>query len=433
MRRRPKLQPSVVPRCGRLGASRLLARLMMASLVIVLGGAFITPWTQNVRGMGRVIAYSPSARETPIKAPVSGQVLEWKVAEGEYVEKGQLLVQLADNDALILERLGLARDAVRSKSDALESAVSIAEEQVVALESARDAALDMAEQRVSIAQAEREAKAQEVIAARARLQTAELNLERQQQLNSQQLSSDRELELAILSVETATSALAAKQAGRRGAVNKTKAAFAELEEKRGTKQASIEKAGGDLQKLRAELGDAEAKAVGAEVKLSRQEQMRILAPRSGTILSITAREGSDYVKPGETLAVLVPDVADRAVELFVDGNDAPLIRPGRNVRLQFEGWPAVQFIGWPSVAVGTFGGEVAFVDRAARSDGTFRVVVRPSADDEPWPDPEYLRQGVRVKGWVLLNRVSVAYEVWRQLNGFPAAVPGPDSKEKAKR
>ena len=39
-----------------------------------------------------------------------------------------------------------------------------------------------------------------------------------------------------------------------------------------------------------------------------------------------------------------------------------------------------------------------------------------------WPDDRWLRQGVRAKGWVLLNEVSLGYELWRQLNGFPPVV-----------
>jgi hypothetical protein len=34
-----------------------------------------------------------------------------------------------------------------------------------------------------------------------------------------------------------------------------------------------------------------------------------------------------------------------------------------------------------------------------------------------------LRQGARAQGWVLLNRVSVGYELWRQFNGFPPTLP----------
>lgn len=161
--------------------------------------------------------------------------------------------------------------------------------------------------------------------------------------------------------------------------------------------------------------------------------MVIKAPRSGRILSIYTREGSDFVKSGAVLGLLVPDTTSRAVEIIVDGNDAPLISEGRKVRLQFEGWPAVQFVGWPSVAVGTFGGKVAFMDYSARQDGSFRVVVVPDGEDVSWPDMIYLRQGARVKGWILLNRVSVAYELWRELNGFPVSTSTPPEKIKLKK
>ncbi len=158
-----------------------------------------------------------------------------------------------------------------------------------------------------------------------------------------------------------------------------------------------------------------------QVRLARQQQQSVTAPRSGTILRRLAGEGSKLVKTGDILAVIVPDTASRAVELWVDGNDAPLITPGRNVRLQFEGWPAIQFSGWPSVAVGTFGGKVSFVDAADSGNGKFRVVVVP-AEGERWPSPRYLRQGVRANGWILLDRVTLGYELWRQFNGFPPSL-----------
>ena len=49
------------------------------------------------------------------------------------------------------------------------------------------------------------------------------------------------------------------------------------------------------------------------------------------------------------------------MEIFIDGRDVALVRPGDQARIQFEGWPAVQFSGWPSVAVGTFGGRVTTI------------------------------------------------------------------------
>lgn len=128
-------------------------------------------------------------------------------------------------------------------------------------------------------------------------------------------------------------------------------------------------------------------------------------------------------------------------ELWLSGLDMPLVAPrevdgtgkvlrvGSPVRLQFEGWPALQFVGWPSVARGTFGGEVVMVDPTDNGKGKFRVLVAEKPDvveradgrteTIAWPDARWLRQGVRVNGWVLLQQVPLWFEVWRQLNGFP--------------
>lgn len=128
-------------------------------------------------------------------------------------------------------------------------------------------------------------------------------------------------------------------------------------------------------------------------------------------------------KRATPLVTLVPDTAARAVALTIDGNDLPLVSPGEQVRLVFEGWPAIQFSGWPDLGRGTFGGRVAFVDATDNGKGGFRVVVVPDANSGPWPPEAQLRQGVRARGWVMLGRVRLGYELWRQINGFPALPP----------
>ena len=127
----------------------------------------------------------------------------------------------------------------------------------------------------------------------------------------------------------------------------------------------------------------------------------------------------------EPLAILVPDTSRTVVELWVDGNDMPLLKVNDNVRLQFEGWPAIQFVGWPSVAVGTFGGTVVLLDATDDGTGRFRILVAPDTNDEAWPDARYLRQGVRAKGWVLLRQVKLGFELWRRFNGFPPTTNPP--------
>jgi len=49
-------------------------------------------------------------------------------------------------------------------------------------------------------------------------------------------------------------------------------------------------------------------------------------------------------------------------------------------------------------------------------------LLEPDPKDEAWPSQQYLRQGVRANGWVLLNQVALGYELWRQFNGFPPVV-----------
>ena len=416
---------SAIDQCGRLDGVRLMARLSLLTLLVAVAFSLIAPWTQTVPGEGRIVAFEPADRETPIRAPIDGQVSRWHVQEGQFVEEGQLIAELSDNDPKILSRLDRARESVSAQRDSMKSAVAVAEEQVAALSDARDAALENATLGVKIARDRLDAKKQKRIAAKAAANTARVNLERQRNLNRDDLASDRELELADLQAQTAGAEVQRSTAEVRAAEREVAASQAKQDEIREKNRASIEKARGQLEKLRADANKVGAAVAGAETKLARQEQMTITAPRAGRILSISARQGTEFVKAGQSLAVLVPETEDRAVQLWVDGNDAPLITPGRRVRLQFEGWPAVQFTGWPSVAVGTFGGKVAFVDSAARADGLFRVMIIPDETDEPWPAPRFLRQGVRARGWILLNRVTVAFEMWRQLNGFPPATqPG---------
>ncbi|HXH32488.1 MAG TPA: HlyD family efflux transporter periplasmic adaptor subunit [Bacteriovoracaceae bacterium] len=161
-------------------------------------------------------------------------------------------------------------------------------------------------------------------------------------------------------------------------------------------------------------------------KVTRQQSQQVNAPSDGTIVRLLIGTSSVVVNQGQVVAVFVPLSDELSAQIFVKGNDLPLVHDGRKVRLQFEGWPAIQFSGWPSVAVGTFSGVVSFVDQTANSDGLFRVIVVPEKGQK-WPASRYIRQGTRVNGWILLNKVSLGYELWRQFNGFPPsleAAPG---------
>ena len=179
-----------------------------------------------------------------------------------------------------------------------------------------------------------------------------------------------------------------------------------------------------VEELRTRVAEANAQLSRVDVNLSRQSVQMVRAPRDGVILRVNAGDSATVVSAGDVVATFVPDNVERAVEIFIDGQDIALVRPGAKVRLQFEGWPVVQFSGWPSLAVGTFGGVVAAVDPSASTAGRFRVLITEDADDpHPWPDQDFVRFGSNARGWILLDTVASGFELWRQLNNFPANMP----------
>lgn len=402
-------------------ALRLIGRLLAISIAVVGFGLAFIPWQQSVSGEGRVVAFAPLERQQELNAPIEGRITRWYVREGSKVKPGDLLLELTDNDPSILIRLGEEREAVLARRNATLTRVSSIVARQRSLDSSRQAAIRGAQNRVTMAQERIKAARHALEGTDAAQVTAKLNLERQQKLLEQGLASQRNLELAQLElVRTATERERA-QASLQAALGEATALEADRFRVEHDLTAAIDDARAAEATALAEEANAAAELARLEVRLARQSTMEIKAPLEGTVLRVQSGQGNAFVKAGEPLLTLVPDTSERAVELWVDGNDMPLLSDGRAVRLQFEGWPAVQFTGWPSVAVGTFGGEVALIDATDDGTGRFRILVRPGAAAS-WPSELYLRQGVRVNGWVLLDQVKLGYELWRRFNGFPPTV-----------
>lgn len=405
----------------RLGG--LLAACLGAGLVL----AALAPWQQTVRGNGRVVAYAPLERQQTIEAPIDARLTRFLVSEGAHVEEGELLVELTDNDPLLRDRLEAEREVTAARLASYEARLSVLEDRRASIESAQRSAVSAAQARVRIATDRRDAAEQALLAAEADLDAQMLHLARHQILVEQGLVSQRELELAVLAEARARTARDGARSARDAASGECDAAVAGLEQARATAAAEVENALATLRSAETDRDSARTGLLRIENRVARQSTQEVRAPRAGTVLRILANAGGEQVRAGDPLLALVPDTAERAVELWIDGNDASLVSVGRSVRLQFEGWPAVQFAGWPSVAVGTFAGTVALVDSSDDGAGNFRILVRPAEGEEGWPTARYLRQGVRANGWVLLDQVRIGFELWRQLNGFPATLRTPPS------
>lgn len=414
-------------------AARKIARSLISLFIGLMIFLALTPWQQNVRGIGRVVAYIPGDRQQFIGAPVEGRISQWRVKEGSRVKRGEVIAELLDNDPLLLQRLRNERQALLDRQAAVENRVETFREQLRMAEQARPQALAAAESRLEMGRQRQNAAAQAVYAARAARLTSSLNLSRQQTLQEKGLASRRTLELAQLDMAQRNADADRAQAGLAAAKSEVDALGADLQKLTADTAASVEKTRADLNKAIEDQNYVRADLLKVETRLARQQTQTITAPRDGSVLRLLANPNAEMVKSGQALAILVPDTEQRAVELWVDGNDLPLIVTDSHVRLQFEGYPAIQFGGWPEFSVGSFGGRVALIDATDDGKGHFRILVVPDPDDIPWPDTRFLRQGVRVNGWVLLGRVTLGYELWRIFNGFPALVlPEPEVKNSVK-
>ena len=390
--------------------SYFFSRILIVGLIAVVLFIVFAPWRQFVTGSGRVIAFNPLDRAVTIEAPIEGRIRKLNVVEGQIIKQGEIIAEIEDNDPNILENLKFQSEQLTKRLETEKQKLSAVTSKMALQKLAKDQAVRSA--REKIAGAEIESK------------TAQLNQTRVENLFRKGLESQRNHEAAILRRDSAIALL--------------KAAKADLIQTERTYDSAIADTLGAIEGAKGGIASAERDLNSIDITVSRTSRQIIKAPRDSIVLSVPVTDGS-YLKPGTPICTLIPQTDSRFVEVWVDGNDVALIKarneeagtPGSPVRLAFEGWPAIQAIGWPQLAIGTFGGEVIFVDATDNGAGEFRVVVGPATDivnrgdgngdmEVPWPDHEtWLRQGVRTRAWLMLDEVPLWFEIWRQINGFP--------------
>jgi multidrug resistance efflux pump len=453
----PSLRLARSSRLARRLGKTLFALLVVGTLLVA-----VAPWRQSVKGSGDVIAYAPLERQQTIEAPIKGRIVKLGdgIFENAHVEKGQLIAEIADIDSEYLVRLEGQLIASRQQVDAMEALLEASrrnldaarmivtsfESQVAAYQQVKAQVLAAAESEILSARNKVEAEMQQLAEQEAALVQFQADFDRQKTLFAERIASQvkfqeaerkfresqAKVEKSKAYVRSAENELAAKQSDRNAKEQKALVDidYATAALRKAT--ADVAKAESDVAKAQSDLNKAQKELLDTETKVARQQSQSVMAPFDGFVTRITPNQSTKILKEGDPICVVVPSTADRAVQLWLDGNDVSLVQPGRHVRLQFEGWPAVQFAGWPSVAVGTFGGQVVSIDAADDGKGRFRILVRPDSSDQRWPTERFLRQGVRANGWVILDQVPLWYEIWRNMNGFPPVVSTDEPKEAAK-
>lgn len=388
-------------------AGKLLAKILLGLFIILIAALFL-PWQQNIRGKGSVTALAPGNRPQTIETAIAGRIASWKIREGQYVDKGDTIAILSEVkekyfDPKMLQRL---REIIQSKESSLnskkEKSLSL-QRQIKALQDALQSKLDQSKAKLE--------------AERVRFANAKNQYERNKKLfeaGNIPLTKFQDIEYKY-------------QGSEADFIN----AEIEIERVPAEYLDKINKAESDWNNTLAEQFDTEAELTKQRNELANMEirgqQYFILAPQNGFVIKASQGGIGETIKEGDPLCTILPRSDDIAVEMYIEAMDVPLINRGRKVRIEFDGFPALQFSGWPSVSVGSFGGVVEVIDYASSKAGQFRILVVPDKTDEKWP--KQLRIGSGTKGWVMLNDVPIWWELWRQLNGFPVSLyqePEPD-------
>ncbi|MBM3769231.1 MAG: biotin/lipoyl-binding protein [Acidobacteria bacterium] len=250
-------------------AQRTLSRVILALILTTTIALTVTPWQQNVSGTGRVIAYHPEERPQNIEATVEGRISKWYVVEGSTVKKGDPIVDLADNDPAIIERLQQERTAATQTISASERRVKSTEDRIRGLELVLNNSVTAARARVQMSIDRVAAAEQSLQAARAALTTARLQIDRQKGLAAKGLTSTRNVELAELDLQQKTAELERAQAALNAAKSEKLSLDAELLRTDSDAQSRIDETWATHASAASDVAKAQGELTKIEVRLAK--------------------------------------------------------------------------------------------------------------------------------------------------------------------
>ncbi len=406
-------------------SGRILLRLMSAMFLLAILFSFL-PWTQNVRGPGVVTALQPNQRPQDLHSVIAGRIEKWFVQEGDYVEAGDTIMFISDIkdeyfDPRLLERMESQVGAKEMTKQSYLEKVSALNDQIQALEAGLELKIQQAQNKLRQAKLKVASDSIDYEAYITNHRIAELQFTRMKNLYDQGLKSLTDLEKRELNLQKT---LAAKIAGENKLLtsrNDVLNAQVELGAIQAKFQDDIAKAKSAKYTALSSKYDTEASITKLQNQFANYQRRTdlyfVTAPQDGYITRAIRTGIGETVKEGEQILTIMPADYDLAIEMYVRPIDLPLLAKDREVRIQFDGWPAIVFSGWPNASQGTYGGKIFAIDQFISKKGMYRVLVVPDENQEPWPSA--IRIGSATECLALLDDVPIWYELWRQFNGFP--------------
>jgi multidrug resistance efflux pump len=395
---------------------------ILIGLVVIL----FLPWTQNIRAKGNVTTLYQEGRPQELNTIIAGRVMKWKVKEGDFVKKGDTILQLGEVkpeyfDPKLLERTQQQINAKQMAIDAYEQKANTANAQIGALESARELKLNQLEIKTRQLLLKQLSDSNDVVAVNNEWQIAK------RQIESAKTMLDSGV-IALIDFERRKATYQNAIAKKVSAENKLLQTKQELQAIKVEINFTIQEYADKIAKAQGERYGSMSNMSSGAADVSKLENLYsnydirnqlyyITAPQNGQVTKAKKAGIGEMVKEGEMLVEIVPEKAQLAVELYIDPMDLPLINIGQPIRFIFDGYPAIVFSGWPAASYGTFSGIISAIERSTSDNGKFRILAVENKQEKPWP--AQLRIGGGASGIALLKNVSIGYELWRNINGFP--------------
>ncbi len=409
--------------------NRKSKNVMIKLLAFSFGLLFIImflPWTQNIQSKGIVTTLKPEHRPQTIQSIISGRIEKWYVKEGDFVNKGDTILFISEikNEYLDPNLIGRTDEQLKAKEGSLSSyikKINALNNQINALENTRLLKWEQTKNKLKQVEFMVISDSIDHQAAIINFNIAQTQFYRMEQLHKEGLKSLTDLEKRNQKMQKAQAEMISKKNKMLTSKNKVLNLKVEKTSIKVQYNNKISKAKSDKYTAQSKMYNTEVSVTKLENKITnytlRSSMYYITAPQNGFITKAIQFGIGQTIKAGEEIMSIMPSAYELAIEMYIKPIDLPLLEKGQNVRIQFDGWPAIIFSGWPNASHGTYGGSIYAIDNFISNNGMYRVMVAQDPNDHPWPDA--LRIGAGTKSLVLLKDVSIWYELWRKTNGFP--------------
>lgn len=409
----------------RVNNKKLIRVLYLFGGIILI--VLFLPWTQNIRSNAKVTALKPNQRPQTIHSIIAGRIEKWFVQEGQFVKRGDTILFISETKEEYLDPnlVENTEQQLKSKEFAVKSymeKVKANDNQIDAMISSRKLKFEQAENKLIQANLKVQSDSVELSAAQLNNKIAKEQLIRMEELYKEGLKSLTDLETRKLKVQETQAKVISQENKFISSKNEVINAKIELQSINADYRDKIAKSESEKFATLSNMYDAEAsvsKLQNQFVNYSiRSGMYYILAPQDGYITQAIQSGIGETIKEGTEIISIMPADYELAIEMYVNPMDIPLLEKGQHVQIQFDGWPSVIFSGWPGISYGTYGGQIVAIDNFISENGKYRVLVSHDKNSPNWPNE--IRLGAGASTMTLLKEVPIWYELWRQVNGFPA-------------